>query len=81
MQCLAAQAAGSMGATNRHPSKGPLMAELSAVLDRTTADLFDLDVRSIPLPTTPNAACSDTTTDGCSKECPSVGCTPTCSCK
>ncbi|MFB6724844.1 hypothetical protein ACFCV3_32005 [Kribbella sp. NPDC056345] len=43
-------------------------------LDRLTADLFDLDVRTLKVP----MACSNNTDDGCSASCPSVGCTGTC---
>lgn len=52
----------------------------NTLLDRATADLFELDVRMNPVsvPYSPN--CSDTTNDGCSAECPSIGCTPTCRC-
>lgn len=60
------------------------MAEPTAVLDRTesdldrlTADLFDLDVRTLQVP----MACTNNTNDGCSASCPSVGCSATCNCK
>lgn len=59
------------------------MAEPIAVLDRTesdldrlTADLFDLDVRTLQVP----MACTNHTNDGCSASCPSRGCSKTCSC-
>lgn len=45
-------------------------------LDRLTADLFDLDVRTMPVP----MACTNNTNDGCSASCPSVGCSATCKC-
>jgi hypothetical protein len=53
------------------------MTESAAVLDRVTAELFDLDLRLMPVP----MACENLTNDGCSASCPSVGCTPTCSCQ
>lgn len=48
-------------------------------LDDATADLFDLDVRTIPVPDI--SGCTNNTDDGCSASCPSVGCSATCHCK
>lgn len=57
------------------------MTEPTTVLDRTetnldrlTADLFDLDIRTLQVP----MACTNNTNDGCSASCPSVGCSATC---
>lgn len=56
------------------------MSENVAVLDRATEDLFDLDVRDLPIPDI--LGCDNHTGDGCSASCPSVGCSATCkSCK
>ncbi|MBE1874485.1 hypothetical protein [Myceligenerans pegani] len=72
--------AGSMVGDRCHDQpKGHSMSENVAVLDRATADLFDLDVRVMPVPGVRDAADTDTTKDGCTgTECPSCTCTPTC---
>ncbi|WP_322770646.1 hypothetical protein [Frankia sp. Cr1] len=55
------------------------MPDETAVLDRLTADLFDLGTRAVPVR---DVAGSNTTTDctdnGCSGTCLSVGCSATC---
>jgi hypothetical protein len=51
----------------------------TAVLECLTAELFDLDVRAVPVT---DMSGSNTTTDctdnGCTKTCPSVGCSASC---
>ncbi|WP_322769907.1 hypothetical protein [Frankia sp. Cr1] len=55
------------------------MSEDAAVLDRLTADLFDLDTRAVPVPDIAGSnTTSDCTDDGYSRTCPSVGCSATC---
>ncbi|ORT53042.1 hypothetical protein KBI5_08770 [Frankia sp. KB5] len=55
------------------------MPEDAAVLDRLTADLFDLGVRAVPVPEVSGSnTTTDCTDDGCSATCPSVGCSATC---
>ena len=51
----------------------------ATLLDATTADLFDLDIRMMPMPEI--QGCNNNTDDGCSASCPSVGCSATCHCK
>lgn len=48
-------------------------------LDDLTAELFDLDVRAVPVPDmTGSNTTTECTDNGCSSTCPSVGCTPGC---
>ncbi|KPM55453.1 hypothetical protein ACG83_08900 [Frankia sp. R43] len=55
------------------------MPEDAAVLDRLTADLFDLDTQAVPVADVSGSnTTSDCTDDGCSATCPSVGCSATC---
>ncbi len=55
------------------------MSEDAAVLDRLTADLFDLGTRAVPVGDVDESnTTSDCTDDGCSRTCPSVGCSATC---
>ncbi|GAB3170968.1 hypothetical protein GCM10027059_38390 [Myceligenerans halotolerans] len=52
------------------------MSENVAVLDRATADLFDLDVQETTVPYVMGSRASE---GGCSgRECPSRGCSKTC---
>lgn len=55
------------------------MSEDATVLDRLTADLFDLSIRAVPVTDVAGSnTTSDCTDDGCSATCPSVGCSATC---
>lgn len=59
--------------------RGVPMSEDTAVLDRLTADLFDLGTRVAPVPDIVDSnTTTDCTDDGCSATCPSVGCSATC---
>jgi hypothetical protein len=57
------------------------MNDYLAVLDRATADLFDLDVKTVPVPDIKGLnTTTDCTDDGCTKTCTSRGCSKTCNC-
>lgn len=54
-------------------------AEQNTVLDDITADLFDLDARAVPvLDMSGSNTTTECTDNGCSRTCPSVGCTKGC---
>ncbi|GAB3170965.1 hypothetical protein GCM10027059_38380 [Myceligenerans halotolerans] len=80
MLCSFWWVSGSIADDKSHELEGEPVNNDVAVLDRATADLFDLDVQET---TVPYIVGNDTTHDGCSKrDCPSVGCSKTCqSCK
>ncbi|MDQ1294989.1 MAG: hypothetical protein QG608_2874 [Actinomycetota bacterium] len=57
------------------------MPQDTTVLDSLTADLFDLDTRTVPVTDIVGSnTTSDCTDDGCSSTCTSRGCSATCRC-